>query len=198
MLGANSFFMKIKFKTKKSKIVFWILGFLYFFSAALSAFGQEPPKGSEQEKEKTEFQAMKAEWEQVREQQIQMIQEKEEQLEKLKEELFAKKKVISGSSVEQKTDGQPRELQGVGVPLMGKQNSEEKASALLRKEADLNKRERDLRELETKLEQKKKDLDAREAALTEKSEKAKGDSHVQDGHNRFEKEENKTGFSPMT
>lgn len=34
--------------------------------------------------------AMKAEWEEVREQQIRMIREKEEQFEKLKEELFAK------------------------------------------------------------------------------------------------------------
>jgi hypothetical protein len=47
---------------------------------------------------KSELDNLKAEWEAVREQQIQMIREKEDQLEKLKEEIFTKMKA-SGISV---------------------------------------------------------------------------------------------------
>lgn len=47
---------------------------------------------------KTELDKLKAEWEEVREQQIQMIREKEDQLEKLKEEIFAKAKEMNAAS----------------------------------------------------------------------------------------------------
>ncbi len=72
----------------------WILFFLVWvpFGGALEQVLETIPQEVQQDAPKSELDKLKAEWEAVREQQIQMIREKEEQLEKFKEELFAKLK----------------------------------------------------------------------------------------------------------
>ena len=65
------------------------------FGNALEQPAEMFSEKSEQDAPKSELDKLKAEWEAVREQQIQMIREKEEQLEKFKEELFAKLKEVN-------------------------------------------------------------------------------------------------------
>jgi hypothetical protein len=65
------------------------------FVSALEQSMEAIPEKAEQDAPKSELDKLKAEWEAVREQQIQMIREKEEQLEKFKEELFAKLKEVN-------------------------------------------------------------------------------------------------------
>ncbi len=77
---------------------FGVVAFLIFFPSSRVS-GQEtgraateavPNKEEAPQVTLEQLNAMKAEWEEVREQQIQMIQEKEAQFEKLKEDLFKK------------------------------------------------------------------------------------------------------------
>lgn len=98
--------------------------------------------------------AMKAEWEQVREQQIQMIREKEEQLEKIKEDLFQKMKVM-----EQPANPVPA-VSGKATSVSAEQIKIQ-AALLEKKATDLTRREQALAEEEARLAQKSDALNGR-------------------------------------
>ena len=103
-----------------------------------------PKEGAGLADARSKFEAMKTEWEQVREQQIQMIREKQEELEKLKEEIFAKMEAPKSPAVEQKT------------------------MRLASTEEELFSRKKALDEQEVRLEQKRKALDARDREMNQK------------------------------
>ena len=71
---------------------------------------------------KSELDTLKAEWEAVREQQVQMIREKEDQLEKLKEEIFAKLKSSDISAASQSKTVKPADSNMPG-PILPADNS---------------------------------------------------------------------------
>ena len=80
---------------------FWVLAVLFLLPAG-AAIGQDAAGASKKAEEmvpKSELDNLKAEWEAVREQQVQMIREKEDQLEKLKEEIFSKMKTPAAPAV---------------------------------------------------------------------------------------------------
>lgn len=94
-----------------------------------------------------QFNAMKAEWEEVREGQIQMIREKEEQLEKLKEDLFQKLRAAEGAP----------QLPAVPVPgtsQAARDKIQSEAFALQKKAEELAAREKALASREAVLAQK--------------------------------------------
>jgi hypothetical protein len=92
------------------RLFVWGIGGILFLLASGTAFGQEAGKAPEKQEQaapKTELDGLKAEWEAVREQQIQMIREKEDQLEKLKEEIFAKMKALNAPAASPSGVSQP-------------------------------------------------------------------------------------------
>ena len=87
----------------------WILPLLVLLPLG-QVSGQESsgvPEKKEQPASKSELDNLKAEWEAVREQQIQMIREKEEQLEKLKEDIFLKMKAMNAPAAVPAAVAQP-------------------------------------------------------------------------------------------
>jgi len=85
---------------KKSFLFLTIIAlFLFPVGAAIGQEAAEPAKKTEALVPRSELDRLKAEWEAVREQQVQMIREKEDQLEKLKEEIFSRMKIQDGPPV---------------------------------------------------------------------------------------------------
>ena len=92
----------------------WIVTLVLFFPLG-SVTGEETgnakaetaPKEATSQITPEQLNAMKAEWEEVREQQIQMIREKEEQLEKLKEDIFLKMKAMNAPAAVPAAVAQP-------------------------------------------------------------------------------------------
>ncbi len=78
----------------KKAAYFWILAVLFLFpaGAVIAQVIAETSEKSGEPAPESELDHLKAEWEAVREQQVQMIREKQDQLEKLKEEIFSKMK----------------------------------------------------------------------------------------------------------
>ena len=141
----------------KMNLLVWIVAALFSFPMA-AAMGQDvdtaqkkaedpAPKKAEEQAPKSELDNLKAEWEAVREQQIQMIREKEDQLEKLKEEIFAKMKAPS-------------------VPAVTSESSEVEAQkAALKADrqkffAEMSRQKENLRQLQSALDEKTKQLEA--------------------------------------
>lgn len=76
--------------------------FLLTISGSI-VWGQGTVTEARKEDPKAEFEAMKAEWEKVRDRQIEMIQEKEAQLEDMKESLFSQIQAGKGSAAASST-----------------------------------------------------------------------------------------------
>jgi len=119
MLGAFHFFMRMsqrkwgKGEVKRLEWIksprLWILPLLVLLPLG-QVSGQESsgvPEKKEQPASKSELDNLKAEWEAVREQQIQMIREKEEQLEKLEEDIFLKRKAMNAPAAVPAAVAQP-------------------------------------------------------------------------------------------
>ena len=111
MLGALIFLWNVMTRYKKRgkmKRLGFRRGFLFpaltllFLLPSGAVIGQDTAEVSKKAEEPapgSELDSLKAEWEIVREQQIQMIREKEDQLEKLKEEIFSKMKALSDPAI---------------------------------------------------------------------------------------------------
>ncbi len=140
-----------------------------YFSHCLFAEEAKPELARQEE----DFEAVKAEWEAVREQQIQMIQEKEAQLETLKEELFAKRNLSQ----------EPREAQEPAAFVPEADTVSEKlkleSSLLQKREEALAEREQSLARLEAALGQKQEALEARERELSAKVSSVEPDAKSQ-------------------
>lgn len=153
----------------KNKVTLCCLIMLLISGAALFA---EEVKTEPAQQEK-DFEAVKAEWEAVREQQIQMIQEKEAQLEALKEELFAKRNLSQ----------EPREAQEPAAFVPEADTVSEKlkleSSLLQKREEALAEREQSLARLEAALGQKQEALEARERELSAKVSSVEPDAKSQ-------------------
>lgn len=143
-------------KFKKNLLV-WIVAVLFFFPMVV-ATGQDTDtvspkskdavsKKSEEPAPKSELDNLKAEWEAVREQQIQMIREKEDQLEKLKEEIFSKMKAPAGSVVT--TDSAELEAQKAAFQVERQKFFSE-----------MSRQKENLRQLQSALDEKTKQLEA--------------------------------------
>ena len=141
----------------KKNLVAWIMTVLFFFPMAV-AMGQDTdtvsPKSkdaisskSEEPSPKSELDHLKAEWEAVREQQIQMIREKEDQLEKLKEEIFSKMKAPTESAATK--DSAELEAQKAAF-----QAERQKFFA------EMSRQKENLRQLQSALDEKTKQLEA--------------------------------------
>jgi len=134
MLGANFFKevskMRENRERKKQNLVFWALGFFLI----LNAGGLLQAKESESEKQKdpqAEFEAMKAEWEKVRDQQIEMIREKEAELDEMKETIFRQLRAQKGGVLAGADPATPEEpllldeaAQNSQVAILGKRIAE--------------------------------------------------------------------------
>lgn len=138
-----------------------ILSAVFFSQIFLgTVFAEEPPAGPAQQEK--DFEALKEEWEQVREQQIQVLREKEEQLEKLKEELFVKMKtppVSPETAVAAAQADLARELE----------KTKAEGDVVKAKEKELAQREQTLLDLQAQLEQKRDALEAKEMKLNKKA-----------------------------
>jgi flagellar motility protein MotE (MotC chaperone) len=165
-------------KPRKFKEIsfFWILAVL-FLSPAGVATGQETAETSKKAEEpspKSELDNLKAEWEAVREQQVQMIREKEDQLEKLKEEIFSEMKALNAPVALQQDVSQPK-VPGMPGPVLpvnkggagtlGSGPEVEAQRAALQAErqkffAEMNRQKESLRQLQATLDEKAKQLEA--------------------------------------
>ncbi len=166
-------------KLKKNIFVailrFWILPLLVLIPLG-PVFGQEAgvAEKTEQPAPKSELDNLKAEWEAVREQQIQMIREKEEQLEKLKEEIFSKMKsqnvpavvpaAASPAAVAEPVAPIPS-ADIVSAPVSNNSAELEKQKISLQAErqkffSEMTRQKESLRRLQVSLDEKTKQLDA--------------------------------------
>jgi chromosome segregation ATPase len=110
--------MDLMTKIQKVKIQFLaaaISGTVLFSGAVLAA---EPAAAVKKDDPKASFEAKKAEWETIRDQQIAMIQKKEEQLEELKERLFQQMNAPKGAG--EKVAADSGEVAPQGDVLKGK------------------------------------------------------------------------------
>lgn len=115
-----------------------------------------------------ELEAMKTEWEKVREQQIQMIREKEEQLEKLKEEIFDKMKIMKPQKNAEPVKPNP-EVSEKSAPVKPESKAAESASPQdSSREIELSAWEKSLSEQEARLEQRREALEVKARQLNEK------------------------------
>lgn len=185
MLGALIFQMKrynkrlgkAEVKMQKVTRIFW--GgtlFLSFLSLSWAASGQEAgktPEKQEQAAPKSGLDNLKAEWEAVREQQIQMIREKEDQLEKLKEEIFAKMKALNAPTAPQPVASQPASSKAPGsislpksaaaVPSGSSELEAQKAALQAERQKffnEMNRQKESLRLLQSSLDKKATQLEA--------------------------------------
>lgn len=152
----------MKTRSLNRAVGFGIVAWLVFFPAA-SVSGQEKTSAATETASSKEvsqvtpeqLNAMKAEWEEVREQQIQMIREKEEQFEKLKEELFKKLKTTE--------DVPAAPVKGAVSPASSVDEAVLKAAEKTQVETLL------LQQKEQVLSAREQTLAARESALTQKA-----------------------------
>jgi len=141
----------------------WILAVLFLFPAG-AAIGQdaaETSKKTETPAPKSELDTLKAEWEEVREQQIRMIREKEDQLEKLKEEIFAKMKTVNAPAAA----SQPVSSNTSGPTVSAGDSGGEATKSALQAErqkffAEMSRQKESLRQLQSALDEKTKQLEA--------------------------------------
>jgi len=109
-------------KRKYKKVSLLWLGAVLFLSPIGVAIGEDAAATSKKAEEpapKSELDTLKAEWEAVREQQVQMIREKEDQLEKLKEEIFVKMKALNVPAASQSRLPQPEPSKASGLAPQG-------------------------------------------------------------------------------
>ena len=151
---------------------------LFFLLPAVALFADDAPAPIAEKKSslapKSELDNLKAEWEAVREQQIQMIREKEEQLEKLKEEIFSKMKSQNGPAVLPAVAPQT-EVPARSAPILpedktsatvsGSSTELEVQKAALQTErqkffSEMNRQKESLRQLQASLDGKAKQLEA--------------------------------------
>lgn len=141
--------------------------FLLPAGVSFSDDSEAVPEKAVQEAPKSELDNLKAEWEAVREQQIQMIREKEDQLEKLKEEIFAKMKTLNVPAMSQPVVAQP-EVVGAPEPALpsaapGNSSEFEAQKASLQAERqkffkEMSRQKESLRQLQSSLDEKAKQL----------------------------------------
>jgi flagellar motility protein MotE (MotC chaperone) len=155
---------------------FWVLPLLILIPFG-AAFGQEAGKAPEKQEQaapKTKLDDLRAEWEAVREQQIQMIREKEDQLEKLKEEIFAKMKVLNAPVAPQPAASQPEVSK---APAANSSELEAQRAALQAERQkffnEMNRQKESLRQLQSSLDKKAKELQAERESF-EQAKKATG------------------------
>ncbi len=179
---------KVKTRGFDRTVGLWIAA-LMLFSQTGNAFGLEVGRGKTEKAPKEEasqitpeqLNAMKAEWEDVREQQIQMIRDKEEQLEKIKEELFEKSRAAErgpktpagGAAPEQKVV--TATAARAGTSGVREDLSEERKEFELQKEAfvaerqkfflEMNRQKEKLRELQNTLDAQAKKIQGDRARL---------------------------------
>ena len=97
--GQDSSCMKQQCGIKKTnKTLVLVIVVSLFISLAVPAFAQQAGSSEKKKETRAEFEARKAEWEKVRDQQIELLREKEEQLEELKETLFHQMRTANSSS----------------------------------------------------------------------------------------------------
>ncbi len=143
---------------------------LFLFSTG-AAFGQETvetSKKAEAPVPKSELDNLKAEWEAVREQQVQMILEKEGQLEKLKEEIFAKIKALNAPAAPQPVASGvpepvlPGDLSGAGGQGNSAEFDAQKTAFKAERQKfflEMGRQKESLRKLQAALDEKAKKLD---------------------------------------
>ena len=162
---------KVKRLGPKNGFLFAILVTLFLPPVGI-AIGQEAVGTSanvEAPAPKSELDALKAEWEAVREQQVQMIREKEDQLEKLKEEIFAKMKALNASVAPSSGASQPVSSNvpglvpqgGATVPARSSELGAPKAGFQAERQkffAEMNRQKESLRQLQASLDAKAKQL----------------------------------------
>ncbi|HNX69064.1 MAG TPA: hypothetical protein PLL75_04715 [Candidatus Omnitrophota bacterium] len=139
-------------------MVAMVLSGLCFFGVPAGLFAEEPAA-----RNIADFEALKKEWEEVREQQIRMIREKEEQLEKLKEELFAKMKAAESPAKEPIL---PVDNSGGAVLNDKKELGQQKAAFLEERQkffTEMNRQKEKLRQDQAALDQKVKQLEEERA-----------------------------------
>jgi septal ring factor EnvC (AmiA/AmiB activator) len=141
---------------------FWILAALLFSSAgyATDPVVTETLEKAGEPAPKSELDKLKAEWEAVREQQVQMIREKQDQLEKLKDEIFSKMKIVKNP------DASQDESQGLEAQKRAFQAERQKFS----EEMDLQKE--NLRRLQAALDEKAEKLEAERARFEQEKKTA--------------------------
>jgi flagellar motility protein MotE (MotC chaperone) len=165
---------------KRRKIKYlYLAGVLAAFFLVLPAalWADDTPAVSEAEAPaapKSELDNLKAEWEAVREQQIQMIREKEDQLEKLKEEIFAKMKTTNAPVASQSGASQaavagvagpvpPAGSGGTAAPGSSAEFEAQKAAFQAERQKffqEMSRQKESLRKLQTTLDEKAKQLEA--------------------------------------
>jgi len=135
-----------KINFKKASLV-WIVPALFFFPVGVTMAQDVEKTSKEAEKPapKSELDELKAEWEAVREQQVQMIREKQDQLEILKEEIFSKAKTQGGTVA----SGGAAELEAQKAAL---QAERQKFSS------EMNRQKESLRQLQSELDEETKQL----------------------------------------
>jgi hypothetical protein len=167
-----------KVKRRKFRRLFLsgILSVLFLLPSG-TVFSQEAGKAPEKQEQaapKTKLDDLKAEWEAVREQQIQMIREKEDQLEKLKEEIFAKMKALNAPAASQPALPPPE----VSKATAANSSELEAQKAVLQAERqkffnEMNRQKESLRQLQIALDKKAKELQAERESF-EQAKKAAG------------------------
>ncbi len=143
----------------------WILFFLAWvpLGSALEQALEAIPQEAQQDAPKAELDKLKAEWEAVREQQIQMIREKEEQLEKFKEELFAKLREANIPPSSQTSPILPMDTTGAASLIDPVAFEAQKAAFQADREKffrELNREKENLRLLQISLDEKARQLEA--------------------------------------
>lgn len=164
---------KVKRLGFRKIFIFPVLAVLFLFptGAAIGQDTADTSKKAEEPAPKSELDNLKAEWEAVREQQIQMIREKEDQLEKLKEEIFAKMKVLNTPAVPQSGASQPAASNapglipqgGAAVPANSSELEAQKAAFQAERQKffnEMNRQKESLRQLQSSLDEKAKQLEA--------------------------------------
>jgi hypothetical protein len=128
---------------------FWSLTALFLFPMGVLAVQStaETSAKAEEPAPKSELDNLKAEWEAVRDQQVQMIREKQDQLEKLKEEIFSKIKT----------------LQNTAAPVAGPDLEAQKKVLQAERQKfseEMDRQKENLRQLQAALDEKAKKLEA--------------------------------------
>lgn len=165
----------------KSFLALLMVAFFLFPAGSLFADDTEVvPEQSEQAAPKSELDNLKAEWEAVREQQIQMIREKEDQLEKLKEEIFAKMKASEIPAAPQPASDAPVPVLPAntsGALPPGNSSELEAQKAALQAERqkffrEMSRQKESLRQLQASLDEKAKQLEADRARFEQEKKTA--------------------------
>jgi hypothetical protein len=147
-------------KFKKLSFI-WVVAALFLFppGTAAAQAAVETSKKAGEPVPKSELDKLKAEWEAVREQQVQMIREKQDQLEKLKEEIFSKIKTL-------KVPDSPSDSPDVEAQKAALQAERRKFAS------EMNRQKENLRQLQTVLDEKARQLAVERARFEEEKKTA--------------------------